>query len=186
MITELKPYLFSVKDFHRMGKAGILTEDDRVELLDGEIVEMAPTGIRHVGTVDRLTTIFTSHLGRRVIVRVQSPVQLGRRSEPLPDVTILKARPDFYTTAPSQTTDVLLLIEVADSTARTDRSSKIPLYAAANIAEVWLVDLETNAVEVYRQPSGGGYGDVQRLTPGDHVSPSAFPEVSLAVADILG
>ncbi len=186
MITELKPYLFSVKDFHRMGKAGILTEDDRVELLDGEIVEMAPTGIRHVGTVDRLTTLFFSHLGKRVIVRVQSPVQLGRRSEPLPDVTILKARPDFYTTARSQIADVLLLIEVADSTVRTDRSAKIPMYARAGITEVWLVDLETNAVEVYRQPSERGYGDVQRLTPGDLVSPTAFPEVSLAITEILG
>lgn len=186
MVAELKTHQFSVKEFHRMGKAGILSEDDRVELLDGEIIEMAPIGMRHVGIVDRLNRLFTFRLGSRAIVRVQSPIQLGRRSEPLPDVTILKARPDFYTTARSQTTDVLLLIEVADTTVRTDRSTKVPLYARASIAEVWLVDLETNALEVYRQPSEKGYGDMQRLTPGDFVSPAAFPEVSLAVNDILG
>ena len=185
--VELKRRQFSVKDYHRMIETGILTKDDRVELLEGEIVEMGRPGPPQQGTVDRLNRLFTSRLGDRVIVRVQGPVLLASvESEPEPDVALLVPRPDFYTTGHPEPDDILLLIEVMDSSAVKDRRVKLPLYARAGVAETWLVDLTTDRVEVHRRPGPAGYADSRTLRRGEPLAIQAFPDVALTAADLLG
>ena len=170
-----------------MGEAGILPEDNRLELIAGDIVVREPIGAHHAGTVDRLTRLWTSRLGERAIVRVQNPVQFPREdSELQPDVMLLRPREDFYTTGHPQAADVLLLIEVADTTLRLDRRVKIPLYARVGILEVWLVDLTTARLEIHREPMGDRYGNALTFTRGERVSPEAFPDLSLDVADLVG
>lgn len=136
MSVQLLRRSFTVEEYHRMAEAGILREDDRVELLEGEIVEMTPIGSRHAACVDRLNQLGVRGVGPRAIVRVQSPVRLGERSEPQPDLTLLRARPDFYAHAHPGPADVLLIIEVAEASADADRTVKMPLYARAAIPEV--------------------------------------------------
>ena len=170
-----------------MGEAGILPEDNRLELIAGDIILREPIGAYHAGTVDRLIRLWTSRLGDRAIVRVQNPVQFPQEdSELQPDVVLLRPREDFYTTAHPQAADVLLLIEVADTTLRLDRRVKIPLYARVGIREVWLVDLTTARLEVYREPQGDRYGNVRVLMRGERVSPEAFPDLSLDLAELVG
>ena len=169
-----------------MGEAGILREDDRVELLEGEIVEMTPIGSRHAACVDRLNHFFARGVGPRAIVRVQNPVRLSERSEPQPDLALLRARPDFYARAHPGPSDILLLVEVADTSAEMDREVKMPLYARAGIPEVWIVDLEGECVEVYREPTPQGYQNVRRIRRGQRVSPQAVPDLELAVDDLFG
>jgi len=184
---ELKRRRFSVKDYHRMVETGILTKDDRVELLEGEIVEMAPIGSPHQGTVDRLNRLFTSRLGERVIVRVQGPVLLASvESEPEPDVALLVPRPDFYTTGHPEPTDILLAVEVMDTSVEKDRRVKLPLYARAGIVETWLVDLNTDCVEVYRRPSPAGYESSRIVRRGEPLAVQALLDLTLTVADLLG
>jgi Uma2 family endonuclease len=178
---------FTVKEYHRMGEAGILHEDNRLELIAGDIVVREPIGAYHAGTVDRLNRLWTSRLGDRAIVRVQNPVQFPRDdSELQPDIMLLRPREDFYTTRHPEAADVLLLIEVADTTLRLDRRIKIPLYARAGVREVWLVDLTTAQLEVHRESLGDRYRNVGVLSRGEHVSPQAFPDLSLDVAELVG
>jgi hypothetical protein len=169
-----------------MAEAGIFSEDDRVELLEGEIVAMSPIGSRHAACVDRLTQHLVVQVGRRAIVRVQNPIRLGEYSEPQPDLALLKSRPDFYAEAHPGPEDVLLIVEVADQSAAVDREVKVPLYARWGVPEVWVVDLVSERVEVYRQPGAGGYEQRLTLARGDVVTPQAFSELRLAVADLLG
>jgi Uma2 family endonuclease len=183
----LTRYRFTVEEYHRMGEAGILPEDNRLELIHGDIVVREPIGAYHAGTVDRLNRLWTSRLGERAIVRVQNPVQFPREdSELQPDVMLLRPREDFYTTGHPQAADVLLLMEVADSTLRLDRRVKIPLYARVGVREVWLVDLTTARLEVHREPLGDRYADVRVLARGERVAPEAFPDLSLDVAELVG
>lgn len=178
---------FTVEEYYRMGEAGILAADERLELIAGEIVVREPIGSRHAGTVDRLTRLMTSRLGERVIVRVQNPVQLPKeRSELQPDVTLLRPRNDFYASGHPGADDVLLLIEVADSTLLLDRRVKIPLYARAGIREAWLVDLTKDRIEVYRDPAGGRYRDVRTLGRGEAAVPQALTDLTIAVFDVVG
>ncbi|HBH00339.1 MAG TPA: Uma2 family endonuclease [Candidatus Rokubacteria bacterium] len=187
MLVQPTRRLFTAEEYHRMGEAGILHDDDRVELIEGEIVEMAPIGSPHAGTVDRLNRLFTSRLGERAIVRVQGPVLLAAvESEPEPDLALLLPRPDFYTTGHPEPPDVLLALEVMDTSVERDRRVKLPLYARAGIAETWLVDLNTGCVEVYRRPGPAGYQDSRVARRGESLAPHAFPDVALAVADLLG
>ncbi len=186
MTIEVKRRRFTVDDYYRMAEVGILTEDDRVELLDGEIVEMSPIGSDHAGHVKRLNTLFTSRLGARVVVSVQDPVRLSRHSEPQPDVALLRPRADFYARGHPRPDDVLLLIEVADTSVEADRRIKMPLYARAGIEEVWLVDLTTERVEVYRGPAADGYREIRALARGQGIVPQAFPDLALGVDDLLG
>ena len=170
---------FSVHEYHRMGEAGILAEDERVELLAGDIIVREPIGTQHAGTVNRLTYLWTSRLGLRAVVQVQNPIELAREdSEPQPDLSLLRPRADFYATAHPAADDVLLAIEVADTSLRLDRRVKIPLYARAGIGEVWLVDLTTSRIEVYR--------NVQILVRGQSVTPIAFADLTVAVGHLLG
>ena len=177
---------FTVDEYHRMGAAGIFREDDRVELLDGAIVEMSPIGPRHASCVDRINRLLSQRAGDRAIVRVQNPAVLDQHGEPQPDVVLARPRADWYAAAHPRPDDVLLLIEVSDTSTDYDRGRKVPAYARSGIPEVWLVDVGARRIEVYRDPRRDGYVDVRIAQPGDRITPQALPDVSLAVSDILG
>ena len=177
---------FTVVEYHKMAKVGILSEDDRVELIEGEIVDMPPIGRRHLASVDRLNDLFTRGLGEQVIVRVQGSIQLSEDSEPQPDLVLLRRRPDFYADRDAGPEDVLLVIEVADTSLSYDRDVKAPLYARAGIPEVWLVDLNGASITVHREPGPEGYRSVFLARGNDHLSPQAFPEFMLTADQILG
>ena len=186
MTVHLTRHKFTVEEYHRMAEAGILSEDDRVELIEGEIVEMAPIGSRHAGTVDFLADLFFRHVGKTLLVRVQSPVQLSEDTEPQPDLVLLKRREDFYRNRHPGPEDVLLLVEVAETTAGEDRAVKVPLYGRHGVPEVWLVDLSAEVVEVYREPSSAGYRQVRRAGRGEVLTPLRVPAVTVPVEAILG
>ncbi len=181
-----KKRLFTVEDYHRMGESGILREDDRVELIEGEIVDMSPIGIKHASCVSRLNHLFSQKLGGRAIVNVQNPVCLDEHSEPQPDVVLLKYREDFYAAAHPKPQDVLLLIEVSDTSIDFDRDIKLPLYARHNIQEVWLVDIIAEKIETYSSPANGQYQEKHVLTRGKSLSPMAFSDVKVEAVGILG
>lgn len=185
--TAISHRRFTVEEFHRMGETGILRDDDRVELLDGQIIQMAPIGSPHAACVDRLTRLFTERLGGRVIVRVQGPVHIGRYSQLVPDLALLRPRDDFYAAAHPRPRDVLLLVEVADTTLAHDRRIKVPTYGRAGIRECWLVDLTNRRVEVFREPSAThGYGESKSVGDGESVDAISLPGLSLQIAEILG
>jgi Uma2 family endonuclease len=181
-----QPYRFTVDHYERMGRAGILGKDDRVELIEGQIVEMPPIGSRHAGTVNYLTAALVRGLGDRAVVSPQHPVRLSDLSEPQPDVAILRPRADSYRDSHPQPKDVLLLVEVAETSVAFDRSVKLPLYARVGIAEYWLVDLERGVLEVYRSPREDRYAEVQELVGGARIHPVAFPDLELDVGEIFG
>jgi len=187
MAVALRRYRFTVDEYERLAQARVLTQTDRVELLDGEIVEMTPIGDRHASVVARLTSLFSRLLGDRSIVWVQNPIQLRSvRSMPQPDVALIRPRADFYSAGKPGPDDVLLLVEVMDTSLETDRSVKRPLYARAAIREVWLLDLTTERVEAFRQLAVTGYRESETIERNGRLTPGAFPDVSLTVADLLG
>ncbi|MBX9255102.1 Uma2 family endonuclease [Desmonostoc muscorum CCALA 125] len=186
MSVQLLRRKFTVEQYHKMVESGILKEDDRVELIRGDIIEMSPIGTKHAACVRRFNNMLGPRLGNRIIVSVQNPVVLDNNSEPQPDVALLKPRDDFYATAHPQPQDIFLLIEVADSTILYDREEKIPLYAQANIIEVWLVDINQEIVEVYRQPTAAGYQHIQKFTRGQSLTILGFPDVNITVNGIFG
>jgi Uma2 family endonuclease len=169
-----------------MAKAGIIHEDDRLELIEGEIVEVSAIGSRHAGCVNGLNGTFSDRLRGRVVIGVQNPVRLGGRTEPEPDITLLRPRPDYYRRAHPVPEEVLLLIEVADTSQDYDRDTKAPLYARYGIAEYWIIDLEEDRIEVYRSPSPDGYLEVAMVERGESLHMQAFPDVALTVDEILG
>ncbi len=185
MALDLKRRRFTVTEYHQMAQAGILGEDDRVELIDGEIVEMTPIGARHAECVDRLTDLFFRAFGGAARVRVQNPVRLGERSEPQPDIALVRRKPGFYASGHPGPEDVFLLVEVADSSSDPDRRVKVPLYALAGIPEAWLVDLEQQTITAYADPTPDGYRSVRVFRRGEEVAPGVFPDRALAVADLL-
>lgn len=177
---------FTVEEYHRMADAGILDEDDRVELLDGEIVEMTPIGPRHAGGVARLDHLFGVRFGERAIVWAQNPLVLERHWEPQPDLVLLKPRQDFYTSALPGPEDALLVVEIAETSMQRDRRVKMPAYARTEVPEVWLLDLPGDRLEVFTDPAPEGYRKVRRLRRGDRLAPAAFPEVEFSVDEVLG
>ncbi len=183
--TDGKRRLFDVDEYYAMAAAGILSEDDRVELLDGEIVFMAPIGSRHASVVARLTHLFAALVGNRAVVWIQNPVRLDSSTEPQPDLMLLKPRDDYYSQGHPEPEDVLLLIEVSDTTVESDRGVKLPLYARSGIREVWIVDLPAQTVEVYSEPTGSEYGKSRVVGIGGELAPEALEDVSLAVKQIL-
>lgn len=175
----------SVGDYHRMGDAGVLAPEARVELIEGEIVDMAPIGKAHASIVDRLNRELVRAVGERAIVRVQGPVQLGELSEPEPDLMLLMPRADFYREAAVAAADVLLIIEVADTTQRYDRRVKVPLYARHGIPETWVIDLENRLVHFHRRPGPSGYADV---SSGEHpgvVQIEALAGISISLSGVF-
>lgn len=177
---------FTVTEYYEMARVGILRPGDRVELIRGEIIAMSPIGDRHAGCVDFLTAGFCAALGAGAVVRIQGPVRLGPESEPQPDVAILRPRADFYRHGHPGPADVLLIVEVSDTTREHDRDVKIPDYGEAGIPEAWRVDLVEEVIEVYRRPGPGGYHEVRRYRRGESVSCLAFPVCVFRVEDILG
>ncbi|HYE93672.1 MAG TPA: Uma2 family endonuclease [Terriglobales bacterium] len=177
---------FTREEYHRMGEVGILKDTDRVELIRGEIVEMSPAGRRHRAFVDNLNSLLMPRLAGRAIVSVQNPVVLSDDTEPQPDLQILRRRSVPYKEREAFAEDTLLLIEVAETSLRYDRSTKLRLYAEAGIQEYWIVDCAAEAVQIHRSPHAEGYREVLRVTEaGATVSPLAFPDVTLTLAEIF-
>ncbi|MBX6378724.1 MAG: Uma2 family endonuclease [Clostridia bacterium] len=167
-----------------MAGTGVFREDDRLELVEGEILEMTPIGSAHAACVARLTHAFSRLAGRSVLF-VQSPVRLSERSLPQPDLALLRWRDDFYAAEHPGPADVLLAVEVADTPLAYDRDVKVPLYARAGVSEVWLVDLDGGALWVYRNPTPAGYGWVRRLGRRERLGVEAFPDFAVAVDEVL-
>jgi Uma2 family endonuclease len=176
---------FNVADYYRMAETGVLPPDARVELIDGEIIDMSPIGSFHGGVTKRLIRAFTASQKDRWIIGVQDPVHLDDHSEPQPDFTLLKPSSDSYVNRHPHPDDVFLLVEVADSSLAVDRDEKLPLYGRAGIAEVWIVNLIDRTIEVYREPNFDGYGAKTILRAGDTAAPLAFPDVLVDVAALL-
>ncbi len=186
MEAQLLRRLFRVDEFHRMAEAGVFGEADRLELVDGEIVRMTPISSRHAGCVMRLNDWFGQHVRTRVIVSVQNPAVLTEQTELYPDIALLERRSDFYSESLPQPADVLLIVEVADTTADYDRQVKVPRYASVGIHEVWVVDLPQSAIDVYRQPAAARYTEHQRLRPGESLPIPGASDHRLSVKEALG
>lgn len=184
MAAEPSLWRFTVTDYHRMAEAGILTEDDRVELIDGEIIQMSPIGGQHVDCVSRLNELLVDRRGTRFRVNIQSPVRLSGYHEPEPDVAVVRVR-DYAGELPTPA-DVLLLIEVADTTLRYDRTTKVPMYAGAGIPEVWIVDVQGEVIERYTDRVQDTYRTVTRFERGQDIESIAVSGLVLRVDDVLG
>jgi Uma2 family endonuclease len=180
-----RTHRFTVDDYHRMAGAGILGEDSRVELIRGRIVDMAPINAPHLGMVNRLTRLLPIVLAGRGMLSVQNPVRLDDGSEPEPDVAVLRPRADDYETATPRASDVLLIIEVADTSLVEDREVKGPLYAESGIPEYWIVNLVDRVVEVYRPSDNGRYASALRIVSGDVLDIMALPGVVMPAAELL-
>jgi Uma2 family endonuclease len=185
MQVETTKKLFTVRDYHCMAEAGIFGPEERVELIEGEILEMSPIGRRHVGCVNRANRLFITKAGDRVVVSIQNSLELSDYTEPEPDVVLLKPRADDYAAKTVSAEDVLLVIEVAQTTLNYDRSRKLPLYAAAGVPEVWIEDLKNDLLLVYRHPSAKTYSTSLVLRRGESISPLALPDVILSVDELL-
>ena len=175
----------TVEQFQQMITHGILTKDDRVELLNGEIIEMSPINPSHAGIVNRLTRLLVRLVEEQAVVTIQNPIQLDEQSQPQPDICLLKPRADDYTLSHALPDEVLLVIEVADTSARLDRTVKRPAYARAGIAELWIIDLKKKVVEVYRNPVEGEYQTTLLVRGGQTLAPQALPDVELQAAMLL-
>jgi len=174
-----------VDEYHRMGEAGILDEDDRVELIEGELIEMAPIGSDHSGAVNALNRTFVLAVGTRALVAPQNPLRLDRSSEPQPDLLLLRPRADDYRASHPAPTDVLLLVEVANGSGRYDRGVKLPLYARHGVPEVWILDVVARTIEIHRKPSPDGYRETLRPARDAVLTPMLLQDLQIAVADIL-
>jgi Uma2 family endonuclease len=185
MSVQLERHRFTVADYHHLLETGCLTEDSRVELLDGEIIKLAPIGPRHAACVDKLDEFLKNKLKKLAIVRVQNPILLNDYSEPEPDLSLLKRRPDYYVHGHPTPDDILVAIEVADTTADSDRAYKIPAYARAGLPEVWLIDLYNDRVEIYTRPASGLYQEVRIILRGQRLVSTSLPNLKLKADDIL-
>lgn len=180
---ELQRHKLSVDDYYRMAQAGILHEDDRVELIAGEVLDMVPIGSRHAEVVDRISELFIRRLAGQWRVRVQGPLRLGRYDEPEPDVAVYRYAD--YSGAHPGPADAVLVVEVADSSLAYDRRVKLPLYARHRIPEVWVINLERGVIEVNRDPADDGYRQCLVVTRGEGVAPLLLPELRVPVVSIL-
>ena len=185
MVLQLVRHKFTVAQYHQMAVNGILSPSDRLELINGEIIEMSPIGIRHASCVRRSINLLARKLGDLAIVDAQDPVKLNDSSEPQPDIALLRPRDDFYSTAHPQPQDIFLLIEVADTTIASDRAVKVPLYANSGIPELWLIDLNNQTIEVYYEPIGDRYKYMQQFQAGQTIYLQSFPNIRFEVNEIL-
>jgi Uma2 family endonuclease len=183
--AERPKRLFTVDEYHRMAEAGIFGPEERVELIDGEIIKMSPIGPRHAGCVINITRSLFTHLGDRAVMSPQNPVVIRPRSEPQPDMLVLRRRDVSYSRAHPTPQDVLLAIEVGDSTVRFDRIVKARLYARARIQEYWLIDVGQESVDVFRNPERDAYASFTTFGLGTALTPLAFPDVSLPVDELF-
>lgn len=175
----------TVDEYYRMAEVGLLEPDARVELIEGEIIDVPPIGSRHGGTVQQLNDLLLRAVGRRASVRVQLPVRLDKSSEPQPDIALLKPRADYYKSRQPTAADTLLIIEVSNTTFRYDRQIKLPLYARHGIPEVWIVDLKGKQIHFFRSPGGESYADaVSSSQPGTR-GIAALPGVEVDLSGVL-
>ncbi len=184
---QLLTHKFDVEQYQQMGKAGIFHPEARVELIEGEIIVMTPIGLMHSVTINRFNYSFSQQLGKGGIISIQNSIRLANYSEPQPDIVILKHRDDFYAGKFPQAEDVLLLIEVADSSLRYDQTTKLSLYAEYEILEYWIANLERSVLEIYREPQNKNYLK-QTVIDSNAIafSPIAFPEITMTLKDIYG
>jgi Uma2 family endonuclease len=173
-------YRFTVKDYHRMSEADVFDPDDRVELFDGRVFDMAPVGSRHAACVKRLAARFASGIGERAILSVQDPIYLDDRSEPQPDLALLRPRSDYYAAEHPHPADVLLVVEVAETTLEYDLHDKAPRYLAVGIPEVWVIDVVREVVHMATAEA------TRAIARGETIAPAAFADLVLEVTDILG
>ena len=176
---------FTAAEYQRLGEVGIIGEEDRVELIDGEILDMGDIGHRHAAQVNRLNRVLVQNSEETMGVSVQNPLQLGERYQPQPDLMLLRARADDYASALPTAADVLLLIEVADSSLDYDQRIKLAVYARAGVTEVWIVNLDADQVEIYTQPQEAAYTTTRVARRGETVQIGALPAVMLPVTTIL-
>jgi Uma2 family endonuclease len=186
MSLQVAKHFFTVEQFHRMGEAGIFSEDARLELIEGEIVEMSPIGSRHVACVNILSMFLNRAVGDIAIISTQNPIQLNDLTQPQPDIALLNMRDDFYRSSLATPGDVLLVIEVADTTVDYDRLIKLPLYAKAGIAEVWIVNLPAEQVEIYAQPEGEAYKKSLEVRRGEEAQAQTIANLNIPADMILG
>jgi Uma2 family endonuclease len=178
-------HLTNLDEWRRLGEANIFPPGSRVELINGEIIDMAPIGFNHAGHINRLVKLLTKLIPDEVITSVQNPLQLGDLSEPEPDFMLLKPNADYYSSRHPVANDVLLLIEVSDSSLKFDQTHKLRLYALHNIPEYWLINLNDTCLEVYCKPHGEVYAEKTTLYSGDSITLSQLPDISIQVTDIL-
>ncbi|MEK6475924.1 Uma2 family endonuclease [Catalinimonas sp. 4WD22] len=184
MEVEVAKRLFTIQEYHQMAEAGILGTDIRTELIHGEIIKMSPIGNQHAAIVRRLSTLLIPQLVPNFIVDVQNPVHIKDHSEPEPDIAVLPFREDYYATTGVTPADVLLLIEVSDSILHYDRQIKLPLYATAQIPEVWIIDVIKKRLYAYRQPVEGEYQEKKTINNESEISATQLP-LTVKLNDML-
>lgn len=178
------PHRFTVADFHRLAEVEFFGEDERIELVEGRLIDMAPIGSGHASLVAYLTTLLARGIGDRAILYPQNPLQLGEDSEVYPDLTLLRPREDRYAKSNPTAADVFLVVEVAQSSLRHDRDTKLPLYARHGVPEAWLFDLDRRRATVYREPGSEGYRLAWQPPLGETLSPLALPEARVPLDDL--
>ncbi len=183
MTASMRRRRFTVDEYHRMAEVGIFMEDDPVELIAGEIVEKCPITARHVWCTNRLNHLLIPQLGDGLLASPRNPIQLSDDSEPEPDFAVIRDRP--YEELPTPA-DVLLAIEVADSSQEYDRNVKLPLYAAAGIPEAWLIDLAAETVERHTDPGNGIYRLTVLALRGESLTSTVLAGLTIAVDDVIG
>lgn len=181
--AALPYHRWSVAEYHQMAKYGLLDETDRVELIDGEMIDMAPIGSKHAFRVDSIARALQLAVGKALLVRVQNPLSLGDHSEPQPDIALVEDR--NYADAHPTAEDVLLIVEVSDTTIAYDRDVKLGLYARHGVPEVWLLDLNARELTVYREPAEGQYRLIRKPTASEVVSPASVPDIALRLAEVM-
>lgn len=186
MAVEFTRRAFTIHDYARMRESGILTEDDRVELIDGEIRNMSPIGPYHAAIVTKIVKFLMGQVKDDALISPQNPIQLNDYTEPQPDIAVLAYRDDYYAQALPTAEDVLIVIEVSDTTLSYDREEKMRRYAQAAIPEAWIVNLSEHVVEQYTVPAQGQYTRIQKVLLGDTITSSVFPTISLNTSLILG
>ncbi|WP_462321554.1 Uma2 family endonuclease [Halochromatium sp.] len=180
-----QPHQVTVREFFLMGEAGVLDPEARIELIEGVMIDMPPIAPPHAGRTKRLTSLLIEAIGRRAIVSTQDPILLGDLSAPQPDIAVLKPRDDFYTAEHPRADDVLLVIEIADSSVRYDRECKLPLYARFGIPEAWLIDIPARAIWGYREPENGAYQTSLQLEAPHRIRPSMLDGLEIALAELV-
>ena len=177
---------FTTTEYYKLLESGVLTEDDRVELIDGEIITMSPIGPRHTASVKRLNTFLVRKTFGLALIGVQDPIHLNQYSAPQPDISMLKFRDDYYASGHPEPEDTMIAIEVADSSVEYDRQVKIPKYAEAGIPEAWLIDLVNDRIEIYALPNEGIYQEVRIVLRHQKIISRTLPQLKLKAEDILG
>ena len=182
METAVKKRLINVEEYYRMGETGLIQSHENVELINGEIYTMSPIGSRHAAIVDHLADLLKSNLPLKAIIRTQNPIRMDQLNEPEPDIALVHFREDYYAYAHPGTRDVLLVIEVSDSSVEYDRTIKVPLYASSAIPVYWIIDLQMNVIEVMEVPVEDQYTRHSKYLPGDKIT---FLDTEFDVSSIL-